>query len=42
MTVPGLTCRAGLLDFAAKATENGCFGLDLAANETALNSMTFG
>jgi AraC-like DNA-binding protein len=45
--------HAALLDLAAKATENGCFGLDLAANVvdprdsgllayTALSSKTFG
>jgi AraC-like DNA-binding protein len=45
--------HAALLDLAAKATENGCFGLDLVANEidprdsgllgyTALSSKTFG
>ena len=45
--------HAALLDLAAKAMENGCFGLDLAANEsdprdngllayTALSSKTFG
>jgi AraC-like DNA-binding protein len=45
--------HAALLDLAAKATENGCFGLDLAANEidprdngllvyTALSSKTLG
>src|SRR5215469_1930132 len=45
--------HAALLDFAAKATENGCFGLDLAAKVgdprdngllayTALSSKTFG
>jgi hypothetical protein len=45
--------HAALLDLAAKATENDCFGLDLAANEgdprdngllvyTALSSKTFG
>ena len=45
--------HAALLDLSAKATENGCFGLDLAANEsdprdngllayTALSSKTFG
>src|SRR5215472_19101257 len=45
--------HAALLDLAAKATENSCFGLDLAANEgdprdngllvyTALSSKTFG
>src|SRR5215469_18210763 len=45
--------HAALLDLAAKATENGCFGLELAAKEgdprvngllvyTALSSKTFG
>ena len=45
--------HAALLDLAAKATENGCFGLELAANEgdprdngllvyTALSSKTLG